>query len=219
MKKYILLLALVTSVILIGCSTSGPVNNQQESVEKLEKRIAELEWENSELKARLKDSEESDSEETDRYVPEKGKIENVNNLQIGDTIKTNNKEITINNIEFSYDVLPDDTTSFYTHYPAESGNVYIHIDVDVKNLQKQNLNADEIMSVEADFNNGYTYGGSAIPEDSTTGFTYANITSIKPLESLGVRFLIESPQEVEESDESLILTFTVDGDNFVYSMR
>lgn len=112
-----------------------------------------------------------------------------------------------------------DTSSFYTHYPADSGKVYIHIDTDVKNLQKQAAVCDNIMNVSADYNDGYTYHGQTIPEDSNLGFNYANITSINPLETLGVRFLIEVPDEVSTSDTSLFLTFNVNGTKFNYTMR
>lgn len=140
-------------------------------------------------------------------------------ISIGDVIKTDDFKIRINNIEFSYDVLPDDTSAFYTHYPADSGKVYIHIGTNIKNKQKQNAQCDSIMTVTANYNDGYTYTAQAIPEDSKTGFTYANITSINPLEILGVRYLIDVPEEVKESDKPLSLTFKVGNKEFKYVMR
>ena len=140
-------------------------------------------------------------------------------VKIGDTIKSSKAEITIKKIEFSYNILPDDTSGFYTHYPADSGNVYIHIDTDVKNIQKQQLGADEVMTVIADYNGGYTYTSQAVPEDSSTGFTYANITAIDPLKTLGIRYLISAPQEVEESENPLKLIFNIDGEKYGYTMR
>lgn len=134
----------------------------------------------------------------------------------GDVIKNDNLEITIKNIEFSYDVIPENTSSFYTHYQAENGKVYIHIDTDVKNLAKQNLDCDDIMLVTANYNNGYTYSSFAVPEDESTGFTYANITSIDPLETLGVRFLINCPQEVEETENPLYLTLKLSSEKQTY---
>ena len=128
-------------------------------------------------------------------------------------------EIKIKKIEFSYNVLPDNTDGLYTHYPAETGHVYIHIDTDVKNIQKQILNCDGIMVVEANYNDGFTYSSFAVPEDASTGFTYANITSIDPLQTLGVRFLIDCPQEVEETDNPLFLIFNVDKQKYKYIIR
>lgn len=140
-------------------------------------------------------------------------------IKVGKTIKTSFAEIKIKKIEFSYDILPDNTSGYYTHYPAEKGKVYIHIDTDVKNIQKQPLEVDNILKVEADYNGGFTYTGGAVAEDSSLGFRYANITSIDPLSKLGVRYMIDCPQEVEESKDSLILTFTIDNEEYEYKMR
>lgn len=145
-----------------------------------------------------------------------GKDDTALSLNVGDIIKANGIEITIKKIELTYDVLPDDTSGLYTHYASDKGNVYIHIDTDVKNTAKQNLPCDEIMSVTADYNNGYKYYSHVIPEDSVTGFTYSSITSIKPLKTLGVRFLIDCPDEVDKSDNPLILKFKIDGSNDIY---
>lgn len=144
---------------------------------------------------------------------------NAETVSIGSVITTDNYEIAIKNIEFSYDVLPDDISGYYTHYPADSGKVYIHIDTDIKNLQKQNIACDSIMTVTADYDNGYTYTSQAVPEDATLGFNYANITTIDPLETLGVRYLIDAPQEVDETDKPLFLIFNVDGNKFQYTIR
>lgn len=97
--------------------------------------------------------------------------------------------------------------------------MYIHIDTDVKNLQKQNLDCDKIMSVTADYNNGFIYKSQTAPEDNSTGFTYANITSIDPLETLGVRFLINCPEEVKASENSLFLNFAVDKKEYKYTIK
>jgi hypothetical protein len=140
-------------------------------------------------------------------------------FNIGDTIETDKCVITINNIEFSYDVLPDNTSSYYGHYAADSGKVYIHIDTDVKNIQKSDLGVDEIMSITADYNNGYSYSGWEIAEDSDSGFDMAFMTSIKPLDTLGIRYLIECPDEVATSSNPLVVTLKIDGEKYDFQMR
>ncbi|MFT4004545.1 MAG: hypothetical protein QM683_02410 [Lacrimispora sp.] len=142
-------------------------------------------------------------------------------IAVGGVITTDTMEITINKAELSYDVLPDDTSGLYTHYAADAGSVYLNLDVNVKNLGKQNLPCDEIMKATADYNGGYTYAGQAIPEDGSTGFTYANITSISPLGTLGVHFLFQCPQEVEESQNPLFITLEPSGtkDSYVLTIR
>ncbi|AQR96208.1 hypothetical protein [Clostridium saccharoperbutylacetonicum] len=168
----------------------------------------------------------SNNKTTDKQIESKTessqkeeKKEEINTIKIGDTITGKSSNIVVNKIEFSYDVLPDKTSGAYTHYPAKEGKVYINIDVDVKNTQKQELPCDKVMTVEADYNNGYKYKSQPIVENSTTGFTYANITSITPLETMGMRFLIDCPKEVAESNNSLVLTFNLDGTKYQYKMR
>lgn len=165
------------------------------------------------------DNKATSSQNGNKNETKAEKKEEVNNITIGNTIKSKSADIVINKIEFSYDVLPDKIDSVYTHYAAKSGKVYISIDTDVKNTQKQELPCDKVMTIEADYNNGYRYKSQPVVEDPNTGFTYANITKITPLETKGMRFLIDCPQEVAESNNSLILTFDLDGKKYQYKMR
>lgn len=135
----------------------------------------------------------------------------------GDMITSDKMEVTINTIEFTQDVLPDVIDTFYTHYEADDGEVYIHIDADVKNLSKKDLDCDEILTATANYNDGYTYKGQAIVEDKITGFTYASITSIEPLKTQGMRFIINCPEEVEISEYPLFLTIKLQGTNDIYT--
>lgn len=140
-------------------------------------------------------------------------------IVLGEPIATNRFEITIKNIEFSYDVLPDDTSGFYSHYEADSGHVYVHIDADIKNTGKQELSCDSLAEVTVDYNSGYKYTGQTIPESDSLGFTYAIITSINPLETLGVRFLVHCPEEVETSQNSVIVYLKIDNITYEYALR
>ena len=96
-------------------------------------------------------------------------------VKAGDKIVTDSMEIKINSVELTYDVLPDNTSGFYTHYAADAGKVYIAVDASVTNKAKQNLGCDEIGKIVADYNNGYTYRGFIVVKDSSTGFTYAKV--------------------------------------------
>ncbi len=137
----------------------------------------------------------------------------------GTKITTDNMQVIINNVELTYDVLPDDTSGYYSHYEADAGKVYICVDIDVTNTAKQNLDCDNIGRVKADYNNGFTYSGFAIVDDPSLGFTYANISSITPLETKGMKWLIECPQEVDETQNPLFLEFTIDSEKYIYTIR
>lgn len=208
MKKAFLPILLTLVLILSGCSS--PAN--QAELKSLKAQLQALQEENSSLKELLKTNSENISQETATQGV---------TISVGETITTEYAEITINKAELSYDVLPDNTSGFYTHYEADSGNVYLHLDVDVKNLGKQNLGCDNILSAIANYNNGYTYSSFAAPEDSHLGFTYANITSIKPLETLGVHYLFKCPQEVEESSNPLFITIEPNStqDSYILTIR
>lgn len=215
MKKQRRLIALALTLALSGCSApaaTAPDNSAE--IESLKAQVEELKKENETLKTQLATVPETTVAETE--ASHEG-----TSIAVGETITTGNMELTINKVELTYDVLPDDTSGFYTHYEADAGNVYIHIDADIKNMGKQNLPCDELVKTTADYNGGYTYLGQAVPEDSSTGFTYANITSIKPLETLGVHFLFKCPQEVEETTNPLFITIEPLGtkDSYVLTVR
>jgi hypothetical protein len=217
MKRLYLLLGVILCTSLWGCSQrSGQTSNVTDP--NLERKVAELEEENENLKMQIEELMNADKKVEDTQINKEIDTA-ITEIKEGDTITTERMEVKIKKVELTYDVLPDDTSGFYTHYPADSGNVYIHIDTDIKNLQKQNLDCDNLMVVEADYNDGFTYHSSTIPEDSSTGFTYANITTITPLKTLGVRFLIEGPQEIEETENALFLTFTIDKQEYRYTIR
>lgn len=214
MRKQKTLITLALAMALTGCSAPAAVPNGSAELESLRAQVKTLEKENESLQAALEAIPETTVAET--QSPQKGTP-----INIGETITTDTMELTVNKAELTYDVLPDDTSGFYTHYEADAGNVYIHLDVDVKNLGKQNLPCDELLKAIADYNGGYTYSGQVVPEDSSTGFTYANITSIKPLETLGIHVLFKCPQEVEETTNPLFLTLEPAGtkNSYILTIR
>lgn len=114
--------------------------------------------------------------------------------------------------------MPDNPDSFYSHYTPDAGKVYIVLSVDVKNNGKADIECDELLGVKADYNNGYAYSGFAVVDEGGD-FTYANITSVSPLSTQAMKYLIECPEEVETSTAPLFLTITVDGVNYQYTIR
>lgn len=146
--------------------------------------------------------------------------EAIPSIAVGETIVTETREITINHVEFSYDVEPLDKNVIYTHYAADSGEVYIDIAFSVKNIQKQQLKCTNIIAVSADYDNGYTYTGFCVVEDKTLGFAQALTKDIDPLQTVNMRYLIKCPQEVEENtDTPVVLTVTVEGVKYQYILR
>ncbi len=141
-------------------------------------------------------------------------------ITIGQTVSSDKLDFTLNKVNFSYKVEPDNPPSWYTYYDAPENQVYIYINAKVKNKQKQAIEADEVYSVTVDYDGGYTYRGFNIADDTDGDFTYANITSVEPLQTLGVHCLVACPEEIETSDKPIILTITLkDGSKYKYQMR
>lgn len=139
-------------------------------------------------------------------------------LEKGGKIKTKKYKVILKNVEFSYDVEPPKKNILYSHYPAEHGKVYIHVDMDIKNLQKRDIESDEICEIKADYNNGYTYSGFSIVEDMDGDFTYS--TAITPLETKGVHLLISCPKKIANSKKPLVLHITFfDDREYIYKIR
>lgn len=207
MKKILILtlVSLLCVTTIIGC---GGSNKNIDTNSKNENNIEQ--FNKKEEKNEVKEVKE---------VKKEVEVKEVKSIADAQTINTDNFDLTLNKVELTYDVLPDDTSGFYNHYPADSGKVYINVDVDIKNNQKQDLQCDKIITIVADYNNGYTYNANPIVEDPQLGFTYANITSITPLESKGMRYLINCPQEVEQSQNPLFLTFNINGEKYKYTIR
>lgn len=138
----------------------------------------------------------------------------------GSKINAGGFDINFNKFEFSYDVLPKNTSSFYTHYEADKGKVYYHIAMDLKNNNKQNIGGDKILEAELVYKDDYKYQGFVVLDKTDdSGFDYANITSIKPLEKRGIRILFDLPEEIETSKDSVEINIKIDGKIYKYKMR
>ncbi len=206
-SKICIAILLFIAVISIGIGILRNLDNKDFSLS------------NNQTKSDMTETKESTPKPTSTPTPTPTTLPE-QTLSLGQTITTPQYEFTLNKVELSYDVMPDNPPSYYSHYTAGSGQVYIYINATVKNLQKQDVECDEIYSVTADYNNGYTYNGFNITDDSDGDFTYANITSISPLQTLGVHCLIECPAEVETSNNPLSLSINLkNGTQYKYTVR
>lgn len=145
---------------------------------------------------------------------------NLKNIKVAETVKTLNKEITINSIDFKNEVYPPKRDGYYNYYKANNGEIYLHISVSAKNLEKQAIFCDEIMDIIADYNNGYSYYAFSTVEDDTLGFTYSNIKTIDPLTTKNIHYLISFPKEVQTNTNApLILKFIIDNQEYNLKLR
>lgn len=215
MKKVISMLLLGTYICsFCACGQNNTPPQVESNTTVVKATVEEITAATTQPNTTVVKATESETEET--TSPE----EKIKKVSIGKTIKTEDYDFTLRKVELSYDVNPDNPPSYYTHYPAENGQVYIHVDADIKNTQKQDLECDEIYGVKADYDDGYTYDGFAVAEDTDGDFTYANITQVNPLQTLGVHTLVDCPEEVETSDKSLKIIITMSDDSqYEYVIR
>lgn len=212
------------ALCMMGCLflASCGSNNKQTSIseeelqamlyEMYEETMAEVreanakEPEDLEEVKEVKESEESISKETIAII-------------LGETIQTEYNDYTFKNVVLSYEVIPSEHGTFFTKYTPDQGNVYIDITVDVKNNEKSSVKCDTILNIIADYNDGYTYKGFATVETGSSGFSYAMSESINPLETKTLRYLIQCPKEIDETDNPLFFSMTLDGNDYVYHIK
>ena len=157
---------------------------------------------------------------TSTVIPAEEKPAEIEEIKIGDTIETEGFSLKLNKVEISRRVQPDVPPSYYTYYQAEADHTYIYVNASITNKEKYALECDEIYSVTADFDGGYEYKGFNIADDDDGDFTYANITSVEPLATLGVHCLVDCPQIIEDESKPLYITLNLkNGSQYKYVIR
>lgn len=141
-------------------------------------------------------------------------------LAVGETISSDNCEFYVDYTNITADVIPPTPGSWYSHYEAELGKVYIDICVSYKNLGTRNISADEVMSATLIYSGRYQYTGFTIIEkDSRSNFTYSNMTSIAPLSMEYLHYLFKVPEEFENSDNMMTALIIINGEEYLVTVR
>lgn len=140
-------------------------------------------------------------------------------IALGETILGADYEFTLTNVTFSYEVLPPNTSSVYTSYPADSGKVYIDVSADLKNTMERNIRIDELFTVSACYDGKYQYPGFTVVGDDNQFIWASSYTAALPLETCQAHGLIECPVEVDTSGKSVVVTIVIDGVSYEYALR
>ena len=127
-------------------------------------------------------------------------------------------ELTITNVEFTYDVLPDNPQSFYTHYPADPEKVYLSITATAKNLAKQEVEAFDLAKATVIYDDGYSYDCLRLIQrrGDLDGATYENID---PLVPQTMKYIVQLPENVQNDGKPIKVEFIISGKKFVYNYR
>ena len=155
---------------------------------------------------------------TDNSNKEPGKTSGA--VVLKEVVVTKNAEFFIDYSDITNDVVPPQPGSWYSHYEADAGKVYVDICFAYKNTAGKNVSADDVISAKLKYAGKYEYKGfSMIEEDNRSDFTYSSITSIAPLNTEYVHYLFEVPEEVKSSNNSVEITFTIDGNTYTYKVK
>lgn len=122
--------------------------------------------------------------------------------------------------KITVDVIPPRPGDWYSHYEAEDGKIYVDLCIGYKNWKSKNVNADDVLSGKLIYANKYEYTGFSIIEESNrSDFTYSNITGIAPLSTEYIHYLFELPDEIENSNEPILIDFNINGNTYSYIVR
>ncbi len=161
--------------------------------------------------------------EVTNYSGSINKDEKTEKNEITETDKVTIKDICEFKLDYkkiTADVLPPKQDSWYSHYEAEKGKMYVDICIAYKNLSDRAVDADEVGGLSLTYADKYQYSGfSIIEEENRSDFTYSKITSIDPLNTEYIHYLVEIPKEAAESTESLVATLFIESNSYTIKIR
>lgn len=140
-------------------------------------------------------------------------------IAIGDTISAKNYEFKLSKVEFTYELLPSNTSSVYSSYPAESGKVYVHVAAEVKNTMQRDIRIDELFTASAIYDGSYNYNGFTVVDDDNRFDWVGSYVAATPLETCKAHSLIECPVEVDESGKKVTVLIEIDGEQYEFTLR
>lgn len=125
-------------------------------------------------------------------------------------------EIVFQGASYTDDLLPSNTSGFYTHYAVDSpDSTYLAVRLDITNLQSTAKEADTFVGTRACFMEKYTYTGFLVVED-TDGTGFSAYESIAPLATRHAVVLIEVPKTV--MNEPAVVTVNFNGQEYTYEI-
>lgn len=143
-------------------------------------------------------------------------------INIGDTVKGKDWEITIEEVKFGQRIDPPDMSGYFaTYYQVkDTDNTFLATTINAKNISNLDLGADKVCTVNVKYKNSYTYNSFDVVDGGSLGFTYTNITNIKPLTSKKVYYLAEMPKTIaDETDTPVEIEIKFENQTYYYKIR
>ena len=115
------------------------------------------------------------------------------------------------------DLLPPNTSGFYTHYAVEDPNsTYLVTAFDVTNQQGTAKDSDTFLGVRAVYREKYTYTGFVVVQDADGG-GFSGSEDLLPLNPRRLYVLIEVPKSVSAEPAELFISFSGEEYCFTYT--
>jgi hypothetical protein len=130
-------------------------------------------------------------------------------FSVGDTIITDSMEIYVRSVQFTYD---------FQGYEPDRGEIYLLVHTDLTNISQKFFLPSREISVSAEYDTGYTYLGHVISEQDADGW-WTGHSTIDPLITREAAMYVSLPEEAEISDKPLSITFRIDGNDYICTVR
>lgn len=203
----ITIMAVLLTAMLVGCGNTAAPASQPGSIAVVSSEPPP----SSSSKAPEASSVPVPSSEPESVSDEEN--EEITPIEFNDTIVTEKWEVSIQSTEF-------EDISMIDGFEDE---VELDVWLTVKNLQKEYDNpfdnwSDDSIEIEVDYNDGYTYRGSASDERYSFG---GGTVYLEPLETnSSICYSFFCPKEVaENTDAPLFLSVSVEGVKYQLTMR
>ena len=169
----------------------------------------------------VKQSKKNQTNDTNKEyeTQESVKKDETKGITLGDKISTNDFDFTLNNVELTYTVNPEDTSSVYSSYDADSGKIFVHVDGSYYNKSKKDICVRDLFAPTVEYDDGYSYEGFVAVDDGNS-FTWAQSYIVcNPLATCHYHGIIECPEVVSQSNAPLKVLITINGTKYEYSIR
>ena len=140
----------------------------------------------------------------------------------GSTINTKTIEVDIQKASFINKLVPPHIKewSYYTYYEAkDKNNMLIDIVVNVKNLNTSEISTENVLQdIKAIYDSKYEYSGFYVVEQ-VDGGDFDSTSTIKPLQTRKVHYLIEVPKFSKSDNAPMEVIFDIDNKTYVLSLK
>ena len=124
----------------------------------------------------------------------------------------------VDSCNISYDVKPPVLESFYTYYAGDEGKVYVDVCISYKNLATSAISVDDITDPTLTYAGAYKYDGFVVAEtDGRTSFS--SYENFDPLTTEYMHLLVQVPDEVQTSGQSVEVFFKIAGTDYRYKVK